>query len=138
MGIKVIDVLPEKWKNEFTTRDKTWTVDQDLCCSVNKVEPMDKIKKEHDVWISGLLSYQNTHRKRLDVFEKKEDILKFYPIFDLSEKQVVHFFKTNNIPNHPLESQGYSSIGCAQCTVKGKGRSGRWGSSNKSECGLHL
>tara|TARA_Y100000739_G_C20533142_1_gene429919 strand:+ start:92 stop:745 length:654 start_codon:yes stop_codon:yes gene_type:complete len=138
LGIKVIDILPEEWKNEFTTKDKTWTIDQDLCCSVNKVEPMEKLKEEQDIWISGLLSYQNTHRKDLDVFEKKEEILKFYPILDVTEKEVAQFFKKNKLPNHPLESQGYNSIGCAQCTVKGRGRSGRWSSSSKSECGLHL
>ena len=138
LGIHVIDVLPEEWKNEFTTTDKTWTVDQDLCCSVNKVEPMDKLKKGQEVWISGLLSYQNTHRKELEIFEEKEDILKFYPIVDMTEKEVDRFFKKNSLPNHPLEAQGYNSIGCAQCTVKGKGRSGRWSNSSKSECGLHL
>ena len=138
LGIKVIDVLPEEWKNEFTTNDKTWTVDQDLCCSVNKVEPMEKLKKEQEVWISGLLSYQNVHRKYLDVFEEKDDILKFYPILDVTEKEVTDFFKKNKLPSHPLEAQGYNSIGCAQCTVKGKGRSGRWSNSSKSECGLHL
>ena len=138
LGIHVIDVLPEEWKNEFTTTDKTWTVDQDLCCSVNKVEPMEKLKKGQEVWISGLLSYQNAHRKDLEIFEEKEGILKFYPIVDMTEKEVAQFFKKNSLPNHPLEAQGYRSIGCAQCTVKGKGRSGRWSNSSKSECGLHL
>ena len=56
----------------------------------------------------------------------------------MTEKEVARFFKKNSLPNHPLEAQGYSSIGCARCTVKGKGRSGRWSNSSKSECGLHL
>ena len=96
LGIYVIDVLPEEWKNEFTTTDKTWTVDQDLCCSVNKVEPMEKLKKGQEVWISGLLSYQNAHRKDLEIFEEKEGILKFYPIVDMTEKAVAQFFKKNS------------------------------------------
>lgn len=138
LNLKVTDVLPEEWKNEFTRNDKTWTIDQDLCCSVNKVEPMDKLKEGKDVWISGLLSYQNTHRKSLDVFEEKGGLIKFYPILDVTEQEVEAFFKDNKIPKHPLEAQGYHSIGCAQCTVKGKGRSGRWSNTSKSECGLHL
>lgn len=138
LGLNVEDVLPEAWKNEFTKKDKTWTIDQDLCCSVNKVEPMDKLKEGKDVWISGLLAYQNTHRKSLDVFEEKGGIIKFYPIIDMSEAEVNAFFVDNNLPKHPLEAQGYHSIGCAQCTVKGKGRSGRWSNTSKSECGLHL
>lgn len=138
LNLNVERVLPEAWKNEFTQKDKTWTKDPDLCCSVNKVEPMDQLKEGQDVWISGLLSYQNTHRKSLDVFEEKGGIIKFYPILDMSEQDVQQYFKENNLPSHPLEAQGYHSIGCAQCTVKGKGRSGRWSNTNKSECGLHL
>ena len=138
LGINVIDVFPEDWKNEFTKKDKTWTIDQDLCCSINKVEPMDKLKEGQGVWISGLLGYQNTHRKNLDVFEEKGGLLKFYPILDMTEEEVNLFFSDNDIPKHSLEAQGFHSIGCAQCTVKGKGRSGRWSNTSKSECGLHL
>jgi phosphoadenosine phosphosulfate reductase len=138
LKLNVTEVLPEDWKNEFTQKDKTWTKDQDLCCSINKVEPMDKLKEGQDVWISGLLGYQNSHRKDLNVFEEKGGIIKFYPILDMTKEDVDAFFADNNIPKHPLEAQGFSSIGCAQCTVKGKGRSGRWSGSGKTECGLHL
>lgn len=138
LNLNVIEVLPEGWKNEFTQKDETWTKDQDLCCSINKVEPMDRLKEGQDVWISGLLGYQNSHRKNLDVFEEKGGIIKFYPILDMTEVEVNDFFTNNSIPKHPLEAQGFSSIGCAQCTVKGKGRAGRWSTSGKTECGLHL
>lgn len=137
-NLNIKEILPEDWKNDFTRKDKTWTKDPDLCCSINKVEPMDKIKEGKKLWISGLLGYQNTHRKDLNVFEQKDDLIKFYPIIDLTEEQVLAFYADNNIPPHPLQAQGYHSIGCAQCTVKGKGRSGRWSNTNKTECGLHL
>lgn len=137
-NLNINEILPEDWKNDFTRKDKTWTKDPDLCCSINKVEPMDKIKEGKKLWISGLLGYQNTHRKDLNVFEQKDDLIKFYPIIDLTEEQVLAFYVDNNIPPHPLQAQGYHSIGCAQCTVKGKGRSGRWSNTNKTECGLHL
>jgi len=48
---------------------------------------------------------------------------------------------SHNLPQHPLYSQGYSSIGCAPCTrpvVAGEDeRAGRWADTNKTECGLH-
>lgn len=138
LNLNVTEVLPEDWKNDFTNKDKTWTKDQDLCCSINKVEPMDRLKEGQDVWISGLLGYQNSHRKDLNVFEEKGGIIKFYPILDMTKEDVEAFFADNNLPKHPLEAQGFSSIGCAQCTVKGQGRSGRWSNSGKTECGLHL
>ncbi len=138
LDLNLKEVLPEKWKNEFTRTDKTWTKDQDLCCSINKVEPMDQIKEGKKVWISGLLGYQNKHRKDLPIFEEKNGMIKFYPIIDIEEADVKKYFLDNELPAHPLESQGYSSIGCASCTVKGQGRAGRWSNTSKSECGLHL
>ena len=123
-NLKITEVLPELWENEFTKSDITWTKDTDLCCSINKVEPMDRLKEGQDVWISGLLGYQNSHRKDLNVFEEKSGIIKFYPILDMTNENVEDFFVDNNIPKHPLEVQGYFSIGCAQCTIKGQGRDG--------------
>lgn len=136
--LNLTEVLPEQWKNEFTQKDKTWTKDQDLCCSINKVEPMDKLKEGKKIWISGLLGYQNKHRKDLPVFEEKGGLIKFYPIIDLAEEEVNAYYEKHDIPKHPLEAQGYHSIGCAQCTEKGKGREGRWNNSSKTECGLHM
>jgi phosphoadenosine phosphosulfate reductase len=138
LNLNLKEVHPEEWKNEFTKEDKTWTKDQDLCCSINKVEPMDKLKEGKKIWISGLLGYQNKHRKDLPIFEQKGDLIKFYPIIDVTEEELGHYYNKHNIPKHPLQAQGYHSIGCAQCTVKGKGRDGRWTNSSKTECGLHL
>lgn len=138
LNLKVVDVKPEDWKNRFTQQDKTWNSDPDLCCSINKVEPIDKIKKDFDVWVSGLMSSQTVHRQNLKVFEQKDGILKFYPLIDQSEKIAKTYMLENNLPEHPLLSQGYSSVGCFHCTVAGKGRSGRWVNKSKTECGLHL
>lgn len=137
-NLKVIDVKAEEWKNKFTQQDKTWNSDPDLCCSINKLEPIDKIKKDHDVWVSGLMASQSTHRGNLKVFEKKEDIIKFYPLIDQTEKEAKEYIKKHNLPEHPLLSQGYNSVGCFHCTVAGKGRRGRWVNKSKTECGLHL
>lgn len=138
LSLKVIDVKPEEWKNKFTQQDKTWNSDPDLCCSINKVEPIDKIKGDYDVWVSGLLSSQNKHRENLKIFEQKESIIKFFPIVDLTEKDAFDYIKKNRLPEHPLLKAGYNSVGCFHCTVAGKGRSGRWVNKSKTECGLHL
>lgn len=138
MHLEVIDVRPEDWKNAFTLQDKTWNSDPDLCCSINKVEPLDKIKDGYEVWISGLMSSQNKYRKTLKVFEEKDGILKFYPLVDRSEKDAFDYIKQHQLAEHPLLKAGYNSVGCFHCTVAGKGRSGRWVNKSKTECGLHL
>jgi phosphoadenosine phosphosulfate reductase len=38
---------------------------------------------------------------------------------------------------NPLLGQGYDSVGCAPCTLPGRGRDGRWAGTGKTECGLH-
>jgi phosphoadenosine phosphosulfate reductase len=102
------------------------------------VEPLDKIKPNFQVWVSGLMSSQNNYRGTLKVFEEKEGVLKFYPLVDLKEQDAFDYIKKNNLPEHPLLKAGFSSVGCFHCTVAGKGRSGRWVNKSKTECGLHL
>lgn len=138
LDLNVVDILPEAWKNEFTLKDQTWSKDPDLCCSINKTEPMDRLKEGKKVWLSGLMAYQNKFRSNLDIFTENNGLLKFHPIIDITAEEKEAIYINNQLPKHPLESKGYGSVGCAQCTVKGKGRAGRWASSGKTECGLHL
>jgi phosphoadenosine phosphosulfate reductase len=136
--LKVESVNAEKWKHDFTIEDKTWQSDPNLCCSVNKVEPLGELKKNHKVWVSGLMAWQSDHRSSLDIFEERNGILKFYPLLDVTRNERESYIKGHHLPFHPLISKGYLSIGCHHCTVPGKGREGRWNNSPKTECGLHL
>jgi phosphoadenosine phosphosulfate reductase len=136
-NLKVVDLKGDELRNKFTGKDHTWEKDPDLCCSINKVEPLEKIKPGFEIWVSGLMRSQNQHRKELTVFEQREGIIKFYPIIDQSEEQVIAYLKKNNIPEHPLKNKGFHSIGCTHCTSQGKAREGRWINKSKSECGLH-
>ncbi|HTL80388.1 MAG TPA: phosphoadenylyl-sulfate reductase [Bacteroidia bacterium] len=136
--LNVETVLPEDWKNSFTREDQTWSKDPDLCCSINKVEPLDKIKPGYGIWVSGLMQSQNSYRKKMNIFEEKEGIIKFYPIIDMTSEQASDYIKQNSLPAHPLLAHGFASVGCIHCTVKGRGREGRWVNRNKTECGLHL
>lgn len=137
-GLNVIDVKAEDWKHEFTVKDETWKKDPDFCCSINKVEPLYAIKNNYDVWASGLMNWQTSHRSTLDIFEVRGGIIKFYPLIDVTREQRDAYIKEHELPFHPLVALGYSSIGCTHCTVAGTDRSGRWNNSPKTECGLHL
>ena len=136
--LNVESITAEDWKHEFTTKDETWKKDPDLCCSINKVEPLAELKKQHGIWISGLMSWQSDHRSSLDIFEDRGGILKFYPLLDVSREERDDFIRDHHLPFHPLISKGYYSIGCTHCTAPGKGREGRWNNNPKTECGLHL
>lgn len=136
--LEVTDVRAEKWKHDFTTKEETWKKDPDLCCSINKVEPLELLKEDYTVWVSGLMTWQSDHRSTLDIFEQRGNILKFYPLLDVSRKDRDSYIRKHHLPFHPLISKGYSSIGCEHCTVPGKDRNGRWNNNPKTECGLHL
>jgi len=137
-NLNVEDVKAEAWKHEFTTKDQTWKTDPDLCCTVNKVEPLNALKGKYKVWVSGLMKWQSDHRKTLNIFEERNGIIKFYPLLDVSREEREAYIKEHLLPFHPLQAKGYFSVGCKHCTVPGEARSGRWNNSPKTECGLHL
>lgn len=137
-GLNVEDITAEKWQHDFTTKDETWKKDPDLCCSINKVKPLEIIKENFSVWVSGLMEWQSDHRASLDIFEERGGILKFYPLLDVTKEERETFIKENKLPFHPLIAKGYFSIGCKHCTVPGNDREGRWNNNPKTECGLHL
>lgn len=135
--LKIIDVVPKSEENNITRTDQWWIDHPKMCCSINKVVPLEPIIARHKVWISGLMSKQTTFRSHLRVFEQQGDIIKFHPLIDIDEGEILYHLDFHKLPRHPLENQGYGSIGCTHCTVKGEGRSGRWKGKNKTECGLH-
>ena len=136
--LEVIDILPDKKQNEFSKSGELWRYDPDQCCQINKVEPFEKVRDRYELWVSGLMSWQSSHREKLDIFEEKKGIIKFYPILDVPEEEALKVIEENKLPIHPLKPLGYESIGCKHCTLKGKKRKGRWAQTVKTECGLHL
>lgn len=136
LNVKSITALAEE--HAFTQKDETWKKNPNFCCSINKVKPLEAIKKKYSIWVSGLMEWQSDHRAALNIFEQRGDILKFYPLLDVSKKERDAYIEKHQLPFHPLVAKGYHSIGCKHCTVPGKDRSGRWNNSPKTECGLHL
>lgn len=137
-NLNVISVSALKEEHAFTTKDETWRKNPDFCCSINKVRPLDRIKAEYNIWMSGLMEWQSDHRSTLNIFEQRGNILKFYPLLDISKEKRDAYIKEHDLPFHPLVAKGYHSIGCKHCTVPGEDRSGRWNNNPKTECGLHL
>ena len=137
-NLNVTSVSALKEAHQFTTKDKTWSKNPDFCCSINKVKPLDVIKQNYSIWMSGLMKWQSDHRATLDIFELRGDILKFYPLLDVKKEDRDAYIEKYQLPFHPLVAKGYHSIGCKHCTVPGEDRSGRWNNNPKTECGLHL
>jgi phosphoadenosine phosphosulfate reductase len=121
--------------------DLRWSYDPDGCCEIRKTAPLAKALDGFDAWISGRKAFQASTRAALPRFEIKDGRLKVNPIADWTKAVLDAWFAANDLPRHPLEAQGYLSIGCAPCTsIVAPGedpRAGRWRGWNKVECGIH-
>lgn len=135
--LNIVNISPDVQENQKTRDVKLYEKDTDACCAINKVAPLESVKSGHSIWISGLMAYQTEFRKDLRVWEQSGDLLKFHPLIDIEEGEFLYQTGLNKLPQHPLLSLGFGSVGCTHCTVKGEGRSGRWANEDKTECGLH-
>ena len=116
--------------------------DPDFCCHLNKVQPLDTILPMYDVWINGVRADQSAVRKAMKVEQPaKYGVVRFHPMLDWNSRTIETYLKEHKLPRHPLESQGYLSIGCEPCTRKFdpnmSEREARWFGLNKTECGLN-
>lgn len=119
-----------------------WSYDPDGCCDIRKVEPLRRALGPFDAWISGRKGFQAGTRLALPRFEEDEGRLKLNPLADWDKPRLDAYFAEHELPRHPLEAQGYPSIGCAPCTSKVQPgedpRAGRWRGWGKVECGIHV
>ncbi|HEX7873265.1 MAG TPA: phosphoadenylyl-sulfate reductase [Sphingobium sp.] len=118
-----------------------WSFDPDGCCEIRKVEPLARAKEGLDSWISGRKAFQSQTRANLPRFEVEDGRMKLNPLGDWDKAALEAYFEANDLPRHPLEAQGYLSVGCEPCTSKvmpGEDpRAGRWRGWDKVECGIH-
>ncbi len=117
-----------------------------LCCKVRKIEPLDRILKYLDAWISGQRLDQSTTRTEINKIEfdrTQNSIIKINPLADWTKEKVWDYIKDNNVPYNALYDRGYTRIGCAPCTRGIKQGEDVcacrwwWESSEKKEYGLH-
>jgi phosphoadenosine phosphosulfate reductase len=115
----------------------------DACCTVRKVEPLERALAPFDGWITGRKRFQGATRQAVEFFEAEGDTrIKVNPLAHWGREDLADYIVNNRLPRHPLVAQGYPSIGCAPCTSKVKpgedARAGRWRGTEKEECGIHF
>jgi phosphoadenosine phosphosulfate reductase len=116
--------------------------DPDYCCYLNKIQPLEPVLAEYDVWINGIRADQSETRKNMkEEQEAPFNTLRYHPMLHWTSKMIYQYIHDYKLPAHPLEKEGYISIGCEPCTTKffdeGNERNARWFGMNKTECGLH-
>lgn len=152
-GLKLEVMFPNTAAAEKMVREKGFNLfyesieNRKECCGVRKVEPLGRMLKELDAWITGLRREQSVTRTEVAKVEQDPGhphLVKVNPIADWNSKQVWDYIKANNVPYNVLHKKGYPSIGCAPCTRAVQPgqpeRAGRWWWENPDtkECGLHV
>lgn len=143
LGLNLIDIRPLVPKNQQKDADGHFyfVSDPDYCCFLNKTQPLEPYLMQYDIWISGVRADQSAARKKMKTEQPAPfNTLRFHPMLDWTAKQIYEYRQLHGLPEHPLDSQGFQSIGCVPCTQKfdpTDERSARWFGMNKTECGLH-
>ena len=144
LQLNLINLKPDTPKNmQLDPGGKLlFTSDPDHCCYLNKTQPMEQVLMYHDIWINGIRAEQNSFRSAMKLEERaRHNVIRFHPMIGWSAKDIFEYRKTYKLPEHPLESEGYFSIGCEPCTRKldleMQERESRWYGLNKTECGLN-
>ncbi len=144
LGLTVHDLYADVPRNmqKDASGKLLFASDPDFCCHLNKVQPLDNLLPKYDIWINGVRADQSAVRKAMKVEQPaKYGVMRFHPMLDWNSRLIEVYLKEHQLPRHPLESQGYLSIGCEPCTRKFdpnmSEREARWFGLNKVECGLH-
>lgn len=143
MGLHIIDAIsPVSKSGQRDAQGKFFFVQNpDHCCYLNKVLPMEPVIEKHDIWINGVRRDQTKFRSQLEEEEMMGDgKMRYHPMLNWTSKMIWEYRQQYALPVHPLEAQGYLSIGCMPCTrsveESADGRGGRWLGTSKEECGI--
>ncbi len=152
-GVKIKAYFPDKKKVEELERTKgLFSFRESIenrkeCCNIRKVEPLKRALAGLDAWITGLRKDQvvtRTNIHKIEIDEAHNNIIKFNPLADWTEKKVWDYIKKNDVPYNKLHDKNFPSIGCEPCTRAIKPgedfRAGRWWweKPEKRECGIHI
>jgi phosphoadenosine phosphosulfate reductase len=131
--------------SELARRDPQgtlWHRDADACCRLRKVEPLERALASFGATIAGRKRYQGGARHALRSIEAVDCRIQVNPLAAFTRERIEREFVARNLPPHPLEGDGFLSIGCMPCTDRVGAaedrRAGRWRGLEKDECGIHL
>jgi len=138
--VRSIKPLEETLSREDPERE-LWFSDPDACCRIRKVEPLARALAPFRAWINGRKRFQGGVRAAMPVVEDDGIRLKFNPFANVSREEIAAIYARAGLPQHPLATMGYSSVGCMPCTSRTASgedpRAGRWRGRAKTECGIH-
>ena len=110
---------------------------------IRKVEPLERALNNLDTrcWASGVRRGQTDHRRSMTALDPIRDRWSLRPLLEWTQRDVYYYMQSNNLPQHPLFEQGYSTVGDWHSSGPDvgdlSGRDTRFGGL-KQECGIHV
>jgi phosphoadenosine phosphosulfate reductase len=117
--------------------------DLELYHRIRKVEPLDRALTDAGVtcWASGVRGTQTDHRRAMEPLDPVRQRWSLRPLLSWTKRDVYYYMEEQQLPQHPLFAQGYSTVGdwhsSAPDAGELSGRATRFGGL-KQECGIHL
>jgi len=145
LGLRIETLVPIMGHDGFKEAyGNLYETNPQMCCYLNKVEPLKRALRGYQAWISGIRRDQTPHRAGTPILRRQDDgVIKICPMANWTGEQVARYVEVEDLPAHPLSAKGYRSIGCAPCTrpvsaQEEDDRVGRWSGQEQTECGLHF
>ncbi|RPF84942.1 MAG: phosphoadenylyl-sulfate reductase [Synechococcus sp. TMED20] len=117
--------------------------DLELYHRLRKVDPLERTFSSLGIhcWASGVRRKQTDHRQTMTWLDPIRGRLALHPLLDWTNKDVYYYMQENDLPQHPLFEQGYSTVGdwhsSGPDAAEQSGRDTRFGGL-KQECGIHV
>lgn len=94
----------------------------EICCEYHKIEPMRRGVGELklDALITGIRGVEHEERAKETLFSPRASPkhTRIHPLLFWKSGDILEYVRMNNIECNPLYKQGYTSLGCIECTEK--------------------
>ena len=138
LNLKVVQPLPR------VQADNLWQTNADACCRRARWSHCDECCRTSEPGLPGC-DVPTAPAARVCALRHTtsvNSVVKVNPLAAMSDEDIALYRRLHDLPENPLASRGYPSIGCWPCTrpvTSGEDRrAGRWEGTDKTECGLHL
>ncbi len=141
LGLTALQVI-EPDSDEAASEDgdgKLFQRNSQACCDLRKVRPLARALEPYDAVITGRKRLHGNARSTVGAVEFDGERVQINPLAFVDVAEIAERFSALDLPHHPLQAQGYSSVGCWPCTAPTHtegSRDGRWAGQTRTECGI--
>lgn len=107
----------EEFIEKFGAKTPEFTA---ICCEFHKIMPLVNAIGDLglNAFIAGIRGVEHEERAKETIFSPRQTHDRVHPILFWSQNDALDYVRMFNIECNPLYAQGYTSLGCMECTEK--------------------